>query len=257
MKKQILSLAMILVVLFACSDGKKELKREIDAFKKELPQAVEGSDIKIVDIALIDDIVAYTYSCPKEVWDGMGLTSVVANSDRNLARLVSAIPEEQISLFTKSNVGLRFIYKIEETHADALEIDMSPDKLKEVVAKVKNGEIKPYSLIEITEMQLARTEFPIKVDEGMWMTEAYAKDNKIYYVITLEYEIDPSAITPELLEEMKEEIIKGIREDRTMAISKNGMLKENVHIVYLYKDTNGQDLLNIDISPRELFGSDL
>lgn len=44
---------------------------------------------------------------------------------------------------------------------------------------MENGEIEPYSLLEITKMELAKMEILSKMDEGLWLTDVYILTNPL------------------------------------------------------------------------------
>lgn len=45
---------------------------------------------------------------------------------------------------------------------------------------MENGEIEPYSLLEITKMELAKMEILSKMDEELWLTDVYILTKPLY-----------------------------------------------------------------------------
>ena len=91
------------------------------------------------------------------------------------------------------------------------------------------------------------------MDEGLWLTDAYVKDNNIYYIATFEYEVDKSNITDDDIAEVKESCIDALREEPLISSRKKELIKENIHFVYIYKDSRGKECMTVSIAPNEIF----
>lgn len=78
--------------------------------------------------------------------------------------------------------------------------------------KLDNGEISPYSLLELFEMEIRKYDIPCIMEDGIWLTDAYINGNCVYYEVTIEEELDPSAFNYSVLSEMKKELVASLRE---------------------------------------------
>lgn len=254
-------IAGLLFVLFLTSCGtnsakskkeREELLNEIISYKDELPFNIPGTSISITDIALDNDIIVYTCKVGSEDWDVMSLASEVSNTDRNMARVISNVSSEAIDKFIEHGLGLKYIYTSEETGETLLEVEMSAGKMKEIRDKVDSGELQPYTMIELSQMEIAKMEIPSQIEEGVWITDAYIEGNKIYYIATIENEIDASDLSSSDLREMKEGLIEDLKSEGLLMMHKKEIVKENIHIVYVYNDNRGKEFAKIDIGPYDL-----
>ena len=229
------------------------IEAELSEFKHSLPYEIAGSGFVVTNVEIVGDIVIYTCQVSKENWDIMSLSQEVSSSERNIARVISMIDKGAIAKSIKSGLGIEYVYVSQENDSTLLEIEVQPNKLKEVFDKLENGEIEPYSLLEITKMELAKMEIPSKMDEGLWLTDAYVEGQNIYYIITLEYEVDSSDISEEDIEYVKNSCIAYIREQPLITTHKKEIIKENVHFVYIYKDSRGKECMRISIALQDIF----
>jgi len=232
---------------------REDILKELTSYQDRLPYTVPGTRFTVTDISVDNDIVVYTCSVCNEDWDSMAMSSDIANSDRNMARVVSNVSDEAVKKFIELGIGLKYIYTSEETGEILLEIEMSTDKLKEIKDKVDNGELEAYSIIEIAQMELAKLEIPSQVEEGVWLTDAYIEGHNVNYVATIEAELNPSDFISSDKEEMKETLIESIKEEWLIMRHKKEIIKENVHFVYIYKDNRGEEFARIDISPYDIW----
>lgn len=226
---------------------------ELESYKAQLPVEINGTGIFIDDILIKNDMIVYSCQLPNEMWETMSLGKEAPTSDRNMARVISNVDNKFVQRFIDTGFGLKYIYKSSETGEILMEIEMSAEKLEEISNKLKNGQIEPYTMIELSQMELARMEIPSQIEEGVWLTDAYIKGNNIYYIATIENEIEKEDLSYADIEEMKEGCIEGIREEKLITMNKKEVIKENIHFIYVYKDSRGVELARIDITPKDIF----
>lgn len=231
---------------------REQLQKEIKSFQKRLPLPVEGTGISIIGMDLNDDIVVYTYSVSEEDWENMAGSEELANSDKNLARIVDNVPSASLDLFIKYGLGLKMIYKSKESGETLRELEIPADKLKEIKEKTSKGELEAFSFLELTKMELTEMKFPSELEDGIWMTDAYVKGNTVYYVVKIDRKIDPSALSSADKAEMKQQLIRDLKAENSIMIHKDEIVKEDVHIVYIYNDKSGKEILKVDIKPSDL-----
>lgn len=254
-------IANMLIVMFLASCGinsakskkeREEILKEIMSYQDKLPYNIAGTSLSITDIALDNDIIIYTCNVGNEDWEDMFLSSEASNADRNLARVISNVPSNEVDKFIDYGLGLKYIYISDETGEPLLEVEMSAEKMKEIRDKINTGEIEPYSLIEIAQMELSKMDIPSQLEEGVWLSDAYIEGNIIYYIATIENEVDESDLSNADLREMKEGIIEDLKNEGLVMIHKKEIIKENIHFVYVYKDSRGIEFARVDISPYDL-----
>lgn len=257
-------LVCITLVLSSCvlkssnknSDGlhdREMLEAELADFKRSLPYEIAGNGFVVTNIEIVNDFIIYTCKVSKENWDAMSLTQEVSSSERNIARAISNFDKEMVTKFIKSGLGLKYEYVSKEDNRTLLKIEVQPDKLKDIFAKLERGEIEPYTLLELTKMELGKMEIPAQMGDGVWLTDAYIKGNNIYYIATFEYEVDKSNISTEDIEELKNSSIAALREEPLLTARKKELVKENIHIVYIYKDSRGKECMRVSIAPQDIF----
>lgn len=246
-------------VLYSCNNTDKKsakereyILKELTSYQDRLPYTVPGTNFTITDINIENDIVVYTCSVYDEDWESMSMPSNVANSDRNMARVISGMSSDAINKCVEYGIGIKYIYTSKETGEKLLEIEMSSDKITEIRDKVESGQLEAYSILELTQMELAQLEVPSQIEEGVWLTDVYIDGHNIYYIATIEAELDASELSPVEKEEMKESIIEGLKEEWLVTRHRKEMVEENVHFIYIYKDNRGKEFARIDISPYDI-----
>ena len=251
----------VILISFFCSCNntaqktgkeKEKILEELTSYQEKLPYTIPGTKLTITDISIENDIVVYTCSIYNEDWDTSFMTSDMMASDRNMARVVSGVSSDAVKKFIEYGIGIKYIYISKETGEKLLEIEMSSDKLKEIYNKLESGEIEAYTFMELAQMELAKMEIPSQVDEGVWITDAYIDNHNVYYIATIEAEIDASDISSSDKEEMKKSLIEGLKEEWLITRHKKEMIKENLHFIYIYKDNRGKEFARFNISPYDL-----
>lgn len=263
MKKSLSVLAALVAVVLtqvscqpsrekAVANARQEVLATIDMLKKELPFEIAGGDLLMASAAVEGDLLVVECELSQRIVEAM-LGDNVVNSDRNYARIISNVGDDVVDELIDAGFGVRMVYRNRETRETVGDIVLSPAKLLEIREKVAKGEIRGYSWIELAHMEFARMELPVQLEEGVWLTDAYIEGRHVYYVGVVEEEIDPDLVSRELLQEIKEGILLGLREEEWFALSKNDILKENVRFTYIYKDVNGTEWARIDIDAHEIF----
>lgn len=102
---------------------------------------------------------------------------------------------------------------------------------------------------EITKMQ---KDLPMKIDDGMMLTEIYESEKTVFYVIEIDTELSAEdlQISQYNIEEEKQTIIANVKNEMGRDINQFKKLVNGV--VYLFKNNNGEELYRISISKSEL-----
>ena len=102
---------------------------------------------------------------------------------------------------------------------------------------------------EIAKMQ---KDLPMKIEDGMILTEVYESGKTVFYVVVIDTEMsrEDLQISQDDIEEDKQTIIADFR--REMGRDMNQIKQLINGIVYLYKNNNGEELFRISITKSEL-----
>lgn len=250
-------MGLLLFIPFSCNKNhaqnnnklRKQIFEEFEAYKKQLPIIVTGTNIKIINISYNDSTITYTAIIPPNDLKTL-LPDSIADTDRNVARIISKIPDENIQLLIDAHLGLKYIYK-NEGLSIIKEVSLSPTKLREIRNKVIIGKIRPYSLIEFLQMDIDQSKLPIQVDDLCWMTEAKIYNNIVQYTLKIKMDID--LLDKGFLEEVKQDIILDFKDNKSLLSYKKDFFEENIRFVYLYTNNRNRVIGRIVIKPSDIF----
>lgn len=243
----------IFLSLSSCSKvNRKIIVKQVAATKSHLPQKV-GAAIEIVDVNIKGDMVEYVVKMSEEVWQICKTTNETANSDRNIANVLSTIDDFTLSNYIGCDMGIKYTYYSDETSKKLFEIEISPSRLKEIHEKMKNGEIKEASMLETIQQEIMRVKsnLPAPIGDDVWMTDVYLKNKNVYYVYKIDDGTRASEFTKEDIELIKEGCLQGLRGEQVIVLQKKKLVEEKIHFVYIYTDGEGKEICRVDIGPDE------
>lgn len=251
----------ILFLFCGCSGNKQQnqnlsecrvIIREIENMKSQFPITIPNTPMKLVDVCLENDMVVFVASLPKDLWEeSFSLGTDVINSDKNLARVINNVDQLFINKFIKAGLGLKYTYKNSDSEEVLMTIEADCARLKKVKEGIDTGEIVPYTTLEIFQMELDGYEFPSKIEEGLWLTDGYIRDNTVYYIATLESNITSDDLSLSDVREFKEGILEVLKET-LVAAHKKEMEKKDIRIVYIYNNNNGEEFVRVEITSDDL-----
>ena len=255
-------IALVTLLCISCSGKKQQnsvdtnlrqtIVEEINSMRAHLPMPIPNTPIRIEDVSVKENIVIFVASLPKDLWeDSFSFGAEVANSDKNVARMLSNVNLNQVDKFIEAGLGLKYIYKDSENNEALMTIEADCSRLKRVKDGVLSGEIKAYTSLEIFQMEIDKYEFPCEIEEGVWLTDAYIRGNTVYYIANLESDITSDDMTPEDLKDFKDGILEGLNESM-IRMHKNEMAQKGIRIIYVYKNNDGDEFARIDISSDDL-----
>ena len=256
MKKLFTLLFAILAIflsLSSCSKvNRKIIVKQVAATKSHLPQKI-GAALEVVDVNIKGDMVEYVIKMSEDIWRVSGMTNETANSDRNIANLLSSIDDFTIGNYIGCDMGIKYTYYSSETNKKLVEIDISPSRLKEIHEKVKKGEIKEATMLETIQQEVVqvKSNLPAQIAENLWMTDVYIKGRSMYYVIKIDNGNSASDYTKEDIELIKEGCLQGLRGEQVIVLQKKKLVEEKIHFVYIYTDGEGKEICRVDIGPDE------
>lgn len=199
-----------------------EIQTELSKLESALPYKLPATDIWMTALELEDSMLTCVCELSGEDWDIYSMPEKEANSDRNIARIISGFDPEVTNLLERGDLGFKYVYVDKETKQTFMSISVAPQRFKDIKAKLDDGEISPYSILELFEMDINQYDIPCMIDDGMWLTDAYIKGNCAYYEMTIEEELGPSDYDYEI---MKEGIIENLQKTPMIIMSKDEMGK--------------------------------
>jgi len=247
---------MFLGLMMACllSGCKKEnplregIRADIEEWKKQLPMEIGGITIQTADVK--EDLVVY--DCLVDETAEMIQADSILNSDKNYARTLASMDEMVVKNYIDAGMGVKYIYKDKESKIRGV-MTITAQKMKEIQQKLKSGEIKPFSFLEMTQVEINQSEYPLQVSENLWLTDAMVKDNYVINVFTIEAVIEKSSCTEEEWWETKKNTIEGLRESPLVRACREEIKEKDIHLSYVYKDVRDTILSIIDIDYYDLF----
>lgn len=253
---------IVYLLLLSCTGNKQghsaidnrqrqEIIDEIEKMQPHLPIQVPNTPLTLSGANVDDDMIVFVASLPTSLFEDMAFGAEVANSDKNVARMLNNVNQEQLDKFIKAGFGLKYIYKSSDTDETLLTIEADCDRLKRVKEGVASGEIVPYTALEIFQMEIDRYEFPCEIEEGVWMTDGYIKGNTVYYVATLESDITSEDLSYSDIIDMKQGILEGLKETLVGAHKKE-MAQKGIRVIYVYKNNNGDEFARVELTADDL-----
>lgn len=252
----ILAAVVMVLSLCSCRDIVKNREREkvvneLLMMKKQLPARVKDTDMMMTGIRVDGDTVVMTCTMPEEYWEMMQLSYKEANSDRNVARVVESLDGTCLDKLIAAGLGFKYIFTLQGTGKHLLEVCVSADRLKDVKDRMDRGVLKPYTMLELSKIEIDNMTFPTKIEEGVWLTNAYIRGNSVYYEAKVDAAVNPNYISAADVAEMRRGVIEGLKEEKLIMAHNKDIVGEGIHFVYIYKDTRGVEFARVDIGPDE------
>ncbi len=249
--------------LLSCSQKPKvdeelreEIIQEFMELKSQLPMKIEGTNYTMLDLELDGDLFAFTVSVPMDTWSNDALSQGDANSDKNIARVIYNYDDEQLQMLIDANLGFKYTYVAAHDNRTLMTVTIPPQKIDEVKQQLKDGTLVPYTIAEVVDLQVAQMAFPQEMGDEVWLTDMYTRDGDVYCEALLEYEVDPSYITDDVLASIKQDLIAALAQDPTLQVNKRQLQKENTRFIYIYKDNRGVQVAKVTVTGLEILGSD-
>ncbi len=254
-KLSILSL-VILTLLFSLSSctklSRQNVMKIVEETKKGLPS---GNDYIMVDVNIKNDMVEFTYKLTEDGWRDMRKLKGMEDSEEFKAMEISSIDDETIRNFIDSDYGIKNVYYLQSTGKNVMTVEIPSSELADLYKKKQSGEIKVFSLLDMLKMEVEQTEYPVEMGEEICVSEGYVDGNNICYTIKIDKDMDKLKSKPdydELMRGLSREVFLrqlsgGFYEER-----KADVLAQNIHYVYIIKDSRDKEYYRVDFGPKEL-----
>lgn len=260
----LVSLFITLLLIIACTTNRKsgnpsvdsrlrhEMVEEISNMKSLLPMQIPNSPLTIVDASVDCDLIEFVAALPNSLFeDGVAFGSDVANSDKNVARMLNNVNQEFVNKFLKAGFGIRYVYTSAETGDTLMKIEADRAKLERVKKGISSGEIVPFTTLEIFQMEIDNYEFPCEIDDGVWLTDGYIKGNTVYYISVIESDITSDDLSYSDVLEMKQGILEEIKKS-LVSVHKKEMEQKGIRIIYVYNNNNGDEFARVEITSDDI-----
>lgn len=239
MKKTLLFASLLLAVctLISCESEKARYRKmlidELELARTSLPESLSpGTSIMMTDMRLIGDTIMVWIESSQQDYNLYFSWSVETwNSDRQKARVLECFrnnSDDFQDILLKSETGFKYVFANSETGESFFEVGISPEELLEILRKMENGELQPYTLMEVTRMGIAKMQFPMQIDEDMWVTDAYIDGSNLFYECMIDAEIESSDIEASDIRELKAETLESLRRDVLFTANKDKGVSEGI-----------------------------
>lgn len=227
----------------------------IESYKKLLPYELMDKDMVVTDVNAEGNSVVYTISVQDKVWKSMSINKDVVNAEKDMARIISYIGKELVQNCIKEGMGIKYVYVSSNTKKVLKETEMSSDKLEEICKKIADGKIPAYTMLEMSNIEHKKIEFPYEIGDYELVTDTYVEGNNIYYIVKCDFEADQSRVSTVDFQTTKIIDIMRFREKALIFMHKKEIFEDNIHYVIVYKDNRGIEFIRDDISPKEMFAT--
>ena len=234
------------------------MKAEVQVDRASLPETVSTDpNVTMTDMYVEGDFIVTIFEISQQDFNDYlsYADDDVWNSDRQKARVLEGAMMNSdgfADILLKGEMGFKNIFTDRENGETLFQYSISPEELSELLRKMGNGEIEPYSIVETTRMEFAKMTFPIQIDEATWLTDAYIDGSNVFFEYVIDAEIDPTDIEASDIRGLKAEMLESLRENFYFTTNKKKGIKEGVRIVYIYKDNRGVEIARINIGFDEL-----
>ncbi len=255
-------IGLLLLTLLLCDLNSRKssrdltvLQTELDELQSELPINIPNTPLVWKSAMLEDETITFTYELTRSSFEEyfFVMSEKEVNSDRNIARMINSIEEQFVTLLINNELGMCLIYLDNKTGEALLTVNVDAERMAQIKKQLDEGSIEPYTAKELLQMEIDQYNFPCDMGDGTWLTDGYIRGNNVYYEVTLEFYITSDDLTYSDLQEMKWALVSYM-EDTFVRSYKQDFYKENLHLIYIYKNNKGEEFARIDLSPDDLFG---
>ena len=116
-----LAIISMLFILCSCDNAVKKLFRngerekivkELLLLKNELPMKVDNTDVEMTDVSVDGDTLVFVCSVPSEYWGMVQSNIDMANTDRNVARLLESFKDGYADKLIAGGLGFKYVYTL-------------------------------------------------------------------------------------------------------------------------------------------------
>lgn len=175
-------------------------------------------------------------------------------SENGIAQLLTGYDEIFSISMINAEAGYKFI--ITSPSADGLNssrvITVPASAIPPVYAKFKNGDyssLKPY--LEMLQSSFSNMQFPIKIVNGVWVTDAYIKDKEANWVYKIEGDVDASSFSDETIMHNRINLLNNLRANMSHDYVTE-IEQEGITLHYTYRNEQGEKLFEFIFTAQDL-----
>lgn len=229
---------------------------QVKKANKECPIPVAGGSGNIISIKAIDKQVVYTLeydsksikldrisSAPTEYKRVIVLSSSLLNGQNGNG-------DKFMNFIIENGYGIKFI--IISNSGDKFEISVTNGELKALLKEAKDCPAK--AMKEILEWQIndEGMSLPIKLDEGLMLTEIFCDSANLVYRVEVEEPLSISDIATANTEENRAEVLKMLYSDPTSKANMDMCAVGKFNLIYRYVASNKTDSCDMLFSHSEI-----
>lgn len=226
-------------------------KQKFLEINKSLPMKVMD-DVWLVSVKVDGDYIVYDWEMTEEQWKSRSIPQDITTSDKNVAKYIGTLSPDIVQQLLYCRLGIAVSYKEKDTKKDLLSFSIEPQRLTKIKEGLDNGTIVPYTVLELLEQSVSKYKCPLQIDEGIWMTNVYVQGKNLYYEVEVDETIDFKDIPEKAKQDIKATFVSGVKDSGIFIAYKKELIKENVHFIYLFRDSNKKEVLVINIGPEDL-----
>ncbi len=227
----------------------------LQSLRSKLPMHLIDDDMVMTAVDFEDDWLSFTVSVSSNYFQYLGSNQEL-NSDEYVAKLIQVWGDYFVNLLIEQNIGVKYIYIKRDDSSVRRETDVSAVRLREISRKMRSGDVEPMTLMEQIEAGLEEMDLPEEMAEGLFLMKAYVAGNKVCYMYKFEAIEDMDTNSEEFREiynEVRKEMIAGLRGEKLFQLNKSQIFNEDIRFVYTYTNKYGKSLFTINVTPQDIF----
>jgi DNA-binding protein YbaB len=262
MKRLVKILLCCITILFVCgsllSCNQKEaaIKQEIEQLNDQCP-IVLGSSGAITKVEYEEGTVTFTYLVnEKETLTDIEKFKMYKSLLKELS-MTSLASSNLASMETISNDDVDLRYKMLGSQSKAIVIiDVTSQELKDFMANIDG---KPhaldYKLLDL-QVQLANTNLPQKIEDGMLITQITQEGNNVVYKLSVDEELlgNDVNILDRVKDQLKSDITRSLQSEDDLALTRFEQLLKKLQygLIYRFCGNHSGHTVDIYFSPDEI-----
>lgn len=177
-----------------------------------------------------------------------------ATTENGIAQLLTGYDEIFSTSMIDAGAGCKIIISSPSKNGEneSKIVTIPPSKITAVYQKLKNGDfasLKPY--LELLQSTFSNLKFPVKIANGINLTNAYIVNKDVYWLYEIEGEIVAANISDEIIQHNRLNLINALRSniapDYMTEIEEQG-----IKIHYVYKNSKGEELYDFIFTANDL-----
>lgn len=259
--KILLCCITILIVcgsFLSCNQKEAAIKQDIEQLNDQCP-IVLGSFGAITKVEYEDGTVTFTYLVnEKETLTDIGKFQMYKPLLKELS-MTSLASSNLASMETISNDDVNLRYKMLGNQSKAIVvIDVTSQELKDFMANIDG---KPHALdhkLLNLQVQLANTNLPQKIEDGMLITQIMQEGNNVVYKLSVDEEAlgNDVEIIRQVKDQVKSDIAGSLQSEDDVVLTRFEKLLKKLQygLIYRFCGNHSGHSVDITFTPEEISG---